>query len=107
MEIDPPGGSAAAAEEPLAGGMGSGGAVVRVGDTVRRPVRAHTAAVGAFLEHLERVGFPGAPRVLGIDEEGREILSYVDGDVGLPPFPAWVGDEALLRSVARLQRELH
>jgi hypothetical protein len=47
--------------------MGSGGAVVRVGDTVRRPVRAHTAAVDAFLQHLERVGFNGAPLYLGVD----------------------------------------
>jgi aminoglycoside phosphotransferase (APT) family kinase protein len=87
--------------------MGSGGAVVRVGDTVRRPVRTQTAAIDAFLQHLERVGFRGTPRYLGIDEQGREVLSYIEGDVGLPPFPAWVGDEALLRSIARLQRDLH
>jgi hypothetical protein len=97
----------AATEEQLAGGMGSGGAVVRVGDTVRRPIRPHTAAVDAFLRHLERAGFSGAPRVLGTDELGREVLSYIEGNVGLPPFPAWVGDERLLRSVARLQRALH
>ncbi len=96
-----------AGEEQLAGGMGSGGAVVRVGDTVRRPVRAYTQAVDAFLQHLERVGFQGAPRTLGLDEHGREVLSYIEGDVGLPPFPTWVGDEGLLRSVARLQRDLH
>jgi hypothetical protein len=94
-------------EMPLAGGMGSGDAVVRVGDTVRRPVRPHTAAVAAFLQHLESIGFDGAPRHLGTDEQGREIVSYVDGDVGLPPFPAWIGEEALLVSVARLQRSLH
>jgi hypothetical protein len=92
---------------PLAGGMGSGDGVVRVGDTVRRPVRPHTAAVAAFLRHLESVGFRGAPRHLGFDERGREIVEYIDGDVGLPPFPAWVGDERLLVSVARLQRALH
>ena len=91
---------------PLAGGMGSGDAVVRVGDTVRRPVRPHTAAVAAFLRHLEAVGFRGAPRHLGYDERGREVLEFVEGDVGLPPFPAWVGDERLLISVARLQRSL-
>lgn len=97
-------------EEPavqLAGGMGSGGAIVRVGDTVRRPVRPHSASVAAFLGHLHAVGFDGAPRYLGTDDRGREVLTYVAGEVALPPFPAWVGDEELLRSVARLQRALH
>jgi hypothetical protein len=92
---------------PLPGGMGSGGAVVRIGDTVRRPVRAQTAAVAALLRHLEAVGFRGAPRHLGYDEGGREVVEFIHGDVGLPPFPEWVGDERLLVSVARLQRELH
>lgn len=94
-------------EVPLAGGMGSGGAVVRVGDTVRRPVRPHSAAVAAFLRHLEAVGFEGAPRHLGQDEQGREVLTFIEGDVGVPPFPAWVADEGILLGVARLQRALH
>ena len=92
---------------PLAGGMGSGGAVVRVGDTVRRPIRPHSATVALFLRHLEAVGFEGAPRHLGLDEHGREALTFIEGDVGTPPYPAWVGDETLLLGVARLQRELH
>jgi aminoglycoside phosphotransferase (APT) family kinase protein len=94
-------------ERPLAGGMGSGDAVVRVGETVRRPVRAQTAAVADFLRHLEAVGFRGAPRHLGYDEGGREVLDFIEGEVALTPFPAWVADERLLLSVARLQRELH
>jgi hypothetical protein len=97
----------AAPELPLAGGMGSGGAVVRVGDTVRRPVRPHSAAVAAFLHHLEATGFEGAPRHLGPDSQGREILTFIEGDVALPPFPAWVGAGELLLGVARLQRALH
>ena len=95
------------AEQQLDGGLGSGGAVVRVGETVRRPVRPHSAAVAAFLRHLEAVGFDGAPRFLGLDEQGREILTFVEGAVGLPPFPAWVGDEGILLGVAALQRRLH
>ena len=92
---------------PLPGGMGSGDAVVRIGDTVRRPVRAQTTAVAAYLRHLESAGFRGAPRHLGYDGDGREVVEFIEGDVGLPPFPAWVGDGRLLVSVARLQRELH
>jgi Phosphotransferase enzyme family len=94
-------------EQPLAGGMGSGGAVVRVGDTVRRPIRPYSAAVAAFLRHLEAVGFDRAPRHLGTDDDGREVLEYVEGDVALPPYPAWAGEHELLLDVARTQRALH
>jgi hypothetical protein len=87
--------------------MGSGGAVVRLGDTVRRPVRPQSPTVAAFLHHLEAVGFAGAPRHLGLDVQGREVLTYIEGAVGVPPFPAWVGAEDVLTGVARLQRTLH
>jgi hypothetical protein len=96
-----------AVEVSLPGGMGSGGQVVRVGDTVRRPIRAHSASVRAFLDHVHSRGFRGAPRVLGTDEKHREITTWIDGDVGVPPYPDWVASHELLVSVAALQKELH
>lgn len=66
-------------EVPLAGGFANAGKVFRVGDTVRRPASEHADAVHELLTHLERVGFEGAPRVLGFDEHGREVLSWVPG----------------------------
>jgi hypothetical protein len=78
--------------------------VVRVGDTVRRPTGEWSPAVHALLVHFEAVGFDGAPRFLGIDEEGREILSFVEGEAGLAPLPA--GDEVLVE-LARLLRRAH
>ncbi|MGN6574592.1 MAG: phosphotransferase [Nocardioides sp.] len=78
-------------EEHLSGGNTT--VVVRVGDTVRRPVGAGTPAVHDLLGHLEAVGFAGAPRVLGIDDAHREVLSYVEGEVGIlspsEPLPQW------------------
>ncbi|MGI5224335.1 hypothetical protein [Actinoallomurus sp. CA-142502] len=56
--------------------------VVRLGDTVRRPTHPWTPAVHALLGHLEQVGFPYSPRLLGTDEEGREVLTYLDGESG-------------------------
>ena len=94
-------------EEALPGGMGSGGLVVRVGHTVRRPRRPFSDSVNAFLAHLRDGGFDGAPEPLGIDDRGRDILSWLDGDVGIPPFPDWVADADLLVSVAELQRRMH
>ncbi|MHA3704066.1 phosphotransferase [Jatrophihabitans sp. YIM 134969] len=92
-------------EVPLPGGDVTEG-VVRVGDTVRRPVGDHTPTVHAVLRHLEREGFDGAPRVLGVDDRGREVLTYVEGEVAGRPWPAWVGDEDRGVSVARLLRRL-
>src|SRR5581483_6711358 len=90
-------------EIPLAGGDVTEG-VVRVGDTVRRPVGPHSPLVHALLTHLESAGFAGAPRFLGIDGSGREVLSYIDGEVAGRPRPPWITDEGRLASVGRLVR---
>lgn len=92
-------------EQPLVGGNVNGG-VVRVGDTVRRTAGPHTPAVHAFLQHLYEVGFDGAPRPLGFDEQGREVLTFVPGVVPWPArFDLLEPDAALVR-VARLIRRL-
>lgn len=90
-------------ETPLAGGDVTVG-VVRVGDTVRRPIGPHSRLVHALLTHLEQVGFEGAPRFLGIDAAGREVLTYIDGEVAGRPRPPWIADEARLISLGRLVR---
>jgi hypothetical protein len=70
-----------AVEEIQLSGGGITSGVVRVGGTVRRPAGPWTRTVHAYLRHLERQGFSGAPRVLGFDEQGREVLSFLDGVV--------------------------
>ena len=92
-------------EIPLPGGDVTEG-VVRVGDTVRRPLGPHSPLVHAVLDHLESVGFEGAPRFLGLDDQGREVLTFVEGEVAGRPHPAWVADEHRLVSLARLVRAL-
>lgn len=81
--------------------------VVRVGDTVRRPLRAHSPAVHGLLRHLERVGFDGAPRVLGIDERGREVLSWLPGETPHRPLPRYAATDETLVALARLLRRFH
>jgi hypothetical protein len=61
-------------EEQLSGGN-TNAAVVKVGSTVRRPTGPWTPRVHELLRRLESSGFEGAPRVRGIDERGREILT--------------------------------
>jgi hypothetical protein len=91
----------------LYGGTTNAGLVTRVGDTVRRPLRQTSAATKALLDHLERVGFDAAPRYLGVDDLGREVLSFIPGEVAITPYPDWaLTDEALI-SVAQLLRRYH
>ncbi len=81
--------------------------VVRVGETVRRPLGAHGPAVHGLLRYLEDVGFDGAPRFLGVDEQGREVLSYVEGDVPRGALPGYAAADDALAGVARLLRRYH
>jgi hypothetical protein len=87
-------------EVPLAGGDMN--LVVRVGDTVRRPPQP--AGVRALLQHYERVGFDRAPRFLGIDEEGREMLSFVAGEPAFAPVPS---TDRVVAGIGRLLRSAH
>ncbi|TDC02060.1 aminoglycoside phosphotransferase family protein [Nonomuraea longispora] len=80
--------------------------VVRVGDTVRRPAQPWTPAVHALLRHLEGVGFPYAPRVLGTDEQGREVLTYLEGESG-PRGWAMVAGDTGPATCAALLRDYH
>lgn len=81
--------------------------VVRLGDTVRRPAQPHSAAVADYLDHLAAAGFDGAPRYLGRDRAGRDVLTYLPGDVAGDPPEAWAAEQGLLVSVAHLLRDLH
>jgi hypothetical protein len=81
--------------------------VVRVGDTVRRSTGPWTPAVHALLRHLEAVGFKYAPRVVGVDAKGREVLSYFEGVTGNMPWPAALFEDDAVMAVATLVRRYH
>jgi Phosphotransferase enzyme family len=54
---------------------------IRLGGTVRRTSYAWSPAVVDLLQHVEREGFDGAPRALGFDDQGREVLTFIEGEV--------------------------
>ncbi|MEV6151879.1 aminoglycoside phosphotransferase family protein [Nonomuraea sp. NPDC052129] len=91
--------------EPLLGAEGNPTPVVRHGDVVLRPAGPWTDSVHALLLHLENAGFTGSPRLVGdgYDEEGRDAVTYIDGDFVHPH--AW-SDEGVWQA-GRLLRELH
>lgn len=94
-------------EEQLDGGN-TGGAI-RIGDTVRRTAGPWTPAVHGLLSHLAGKAFTAAPRPLGFDEAGREVLTFLDGaTVGSSkPWPAWTRADDTLDQVAHWMRDYH
>src|SRR5213593_1672940 len=80
---------------------------VRVGDTVRRNAGPWTPAVHSLLRHLEMVGYTGAPKALGIDSRGREVLSYLDGECGEYPLAEHLTTDEALVTVATMLRMFH
>ena len=61
-----------------------------------------------LLRHLDAKGFEGAPRALGFDEQGREVLSYIDGTVSLDDaWPEVLHQDEGLVAVVRLIRRFH
>ena len=93
--------SSSSPEEPLPGTFTT---LAKVGNTVRRSIGPWTPAVHALLRHLERVGFNGAPRVLDIDAQGREVLTYIPGNVPRGASPDIATDRALLEVGLLLRR---
>ena len=88
---------------PLLGGRTTTD-VVRIGDTVRRPIKPGATFAHDLLRHLQARGCTAAPTFVGVDHVGREVLSYIPGWV-----PAELGhfSDTQLIAAARLLRQLH
>jgi hypothetical protein len=84
--------------------------VVRIGDTVRRPLGHWRPSVHALLSHLRRSGLEIVPEPLGVDDSGREVLRFLPGrDQGWPFLPEILTDEGafeLGRLATRLRSAL-
>jgi hypothetical protein len=94
-------------EETLPGGNMDG--AVLIGDVVHKQASPWTPTVHALLRHLEQAGVDGVPRVLGFDEQGRQMLTYLPGEVigDRDPWPAWVYADSTLVQVGQWIRRVH
>ena len=90
---------------PLPGGNTA--PVVRVGDTVRRVAGSWTPQVRALMTGLRAAGVDGVPEHRGLDEQGREVVEYVGGEVPVYPMPPWLWDDRVLADVGALVRRVH
>ncbi len=91
-------------DEPqeLAGNVGG---ATRMGRTVRRPTGPWTPAVHELLAFLAERDLRGVPDVHGIDDDGREVLTYVEGR-GVPIDREVVLKNVLVEAVTWL-RDFH
>ena len=94
-------------EVPLPGGNTTG--AVLIDGVIHKRASPWTPTVHALLRYLEEAGFPGAPRALGFDSSGREMLSYLPGETigDRDPWPAWVSADSMLVQVGQWLRRLH
>lgn len=93
-------------EEKLCGNVNE---IVRIGDTIHR-TRNWNPLVHRLLQHLEAQGFQGAPRFVGIDDKGREILSYIPGEApgnDYPEIKPYMWSETAIAGIAGLLRRYH
>jgi hypothetical protein len=92
-----------ASEEGLEGGFMN--TVVRRGGTVRRTAGPWTDTTQRLLRHVRSRGVTWVPEPLGMDEEGREIAGFIEGDVYAGAVPEWLwADEVMLDAVRRLRQ---
>jgi hypothetical protein len=90
-------------EEELA--FGSVSAPVKIGNTVHRQAGAWTPTIHALLAFLQANHFAYSPEVLGTDEKGREILTFLPGTAATRPWPRQLlEDEGLIQAATMLAR---
>jgi len=80
--------------------------VVRIGDAVHRPSAPWSPATRELLTVLHGAGLP-VPSWRGIDDQGRDVLDYLPGEVGHYPLSETIRSETALVSAARLLRRFH
>lgn len=91
-------------EEQLAGGVANAGQVSREKDHVLRPSNPYSRSIHKFSSTLGAAGFEGASVPIALQDDGRERLVYMEGDVPLPPYPVWAQSEDALGSITELHR---
>lgn len=81
--------------------------VVIDGDTVHRPAGPWTPRVHQLLTLLHARGVRGIPQPIGMDAEGREVLTLVAGEAGGSPLAGAQRCDVVVVQAAQLLKRLH
>jgi len=85
---------------------GNMGGAVRVGSTIRKRTKRQSATIQRLLTHVRARGVTWVPEALGTDEQGRDVWSFIAGEV-IHDHPAWLWSIDILTTVARRLRQWH
>lgn len=85
---------------------GNMNAPLKKNNRVYKEATAASQTIHALLLHVKSRGVDWVPESYGIDENGKHVLSYIDGLVP-DDMPEWIWDESLLAVTARKLREWH
>jgi Phosphotransferase enzyme family len=91
-------------ERALSGG--NMGGAVQVGETVRKAAQPQSATIRRLLAHVRAQGVTWVPEPLGTDERGRDVWSFIPGEV-VHDRPEWLWSSDVLTTVARRLRQWH
>lgn len=80
--------------------------VYRFGNTVHRKLKPQSSQIHLLLNHLEKKGFQYAPQVVGV-ENGKEILTYIEGEAGNYPLKEYMWSDEALKEIAKMLRHYH
>lgn len=89
--------------QPLKGGR-STNEVIKIGNTIHRSQGPNSKFVHNLLTQLDQQNFSYSPKFLGIDEKGREILSYIYGEVPTGDH-RWTMEQVI--SVVHIMKKFH
>jgi len=81
--------------------------VTKMGSRVLRARHQGSTNVEWLLTVLERRGFRDSPGFVGLSDDGRQILEFMEGWAGNYPLPAALRSDDALISAARALRLLH
>ncbi len=89
--------------QPLLGGNMSH-AVIRVGNTVRKPHLPQSSTVQRLVAHARAQGVTWAPEPLGVDDSGRDVWGFFAGDVDHGDSHEGYPDSVIAETAARLRQ---
>ena len=81
--------------------------VTKVGGRVLRARRQGSTNVERLLTVLGRRGFRYSPRFVGLSDDDRQVLEFIEGQAGAYPLPEELRHDEALISAARALRSLH